>query len=113
MNIQDTDEIFWDRLHGMPDVEAVHELTLRRDSITLENAMLHTEREREHKVKQMQRLGVAIIANQSLLTKINTEIKVRNKRITCAGWQEAVRAIYGPEGYFKCREWMELEKLKS
>lgn len=95
------DEVFWLRLEEMPDVEAIQELRLRRDGV-LDRVRFMQNDDRGRFVPQH---GDEIYASQRLLTLLNDELRNRNIRLDSLSWKNAVTAIFGEEGYEKCRIW--------
>ena len=53
------ENIFWDRIADMPDVEAIQELNLRKDELGLENAMLLNEKIACKNVREAHRIASA------------------------------------------------------
>lgn len=100
------EEMFWDRLLEMPDLEAHQELLMRKDKITLENAMLQTEKNSAENLREEMDIGATMQMNNALLTKIGSHLKIINLRMNRLSWQNAIRAVYGDDGYIKCREWV-------
>lgn len=99
------DQIFWERLEDMPDIEALQELSQRRESmVARKTEIIDYWRGRFKKMSAEDTESFASI--DLALVKINDEIKTRNRRMDNASWRAAVRAIYGEEGYVRCREWM-------
>lgn len=105
-----SEQIFWDRLIDMPDIEAEQELLLRRDELVLQNAMLSQEKNSAKNRFIERDLGTAMAENNALLTKVNDEIKIIRQRMDRLNWRNAVKAVFGDDGYLKCRQWMEANR---
>lgn len=101
----DEDQIFWDRLEEMPDLEAEQELVLRRLIVIRENAELASQKSGDYSRRGVE-LGLLISANAAQLSLINERLKMIRKRMDRADWKNAVLALYGQEGYEKCRAWI-------
>lgn len=100
-----SDNVFWERLLGMPDIEALQELSQRREGMVIRKTeIVDYWRGRYRKMSLEDTESIASI--DLALVKINEEIKTRNRRMDNASLRAAVRAIFGEEGYAKCREWM-------
>lgn len=93
--------MFWDRLGGMPYVEAIEELNSRRMQLIEEKAEAETG-----KVL----LGVWDVPAEkdrtAQLTRVNTELKRLNGLFNRLQWKDAVIAIFGRDGYAQCAEWI-------
>lgn len=101
------DAIFWERLDGMPDVEADQELRLRRDQLVLENGMLKNEIDHGNlKQRERHRIGVVICENNMLINRINQELRDISNRNTKTTWRRAVVAVLGEEAAEACRIWI-------
>jgi len=104
--------VFLEAVRFMPDVEAIQELQLRRETGLEELAMLKTvlhDLELEGAQKSNPKVmaaGRAIEIVNTDLARLNMAIKECNKRIENWYWQKAVTAVYGAEGYQRCRIWM-------
>lgn len=104
------EQIFWDRLEEMPDIEAVQEINIRQENIGLENAMLVNAKAESRDRREIDRLGATIFENTALLTKLNAKRKFLNQRIDRLSWRNAVKANFGDEGYLKCAIWIEANR---
>jgi hypothetical protein len=109
MNAAQEDSIFWDRLQDMPDAEAVQELNLRRDDLVLQKAVLQKAKVAAN-LRDAAEITRAVMENDSLITKINSEAKQRNIRMDRRKWKDSVRAVFGDEGVEKCLIWMETQR---
>lgn len=103
--MNEDDAFFWERLQDMPDIEAVGELSLRRTRLV--------ERKREliaywdgRYAKKDHKDSAELAGIDLTLTKVNEEIKMRNRRMDNASWRNAVRAVLGDDAYNLCREWV-------
>jgi hypothetical protein len=112
MNSND-DAIFWERLAGMPALEAEHECVLRREANCLALAMLNTERTRikeegryKHQV-ELARIDADTRELQAQMTKLTGKLKELRKLQTRIAWRSAVQALYGEDGVAACLVWME------
>jgi hypothetical protein len=102
------DVVFWDRLFDMPDIEAIHELRIRKDDLVLQKAVLHGEKANAT-LRDANLITQSLIENDALITKINAETKMRNLRMDRTAWRNAVRAVYGDEGVEKCVVWIQTQ----
>lgn len=103
------DEIFWERLEEMPDLEAEQELVTRRLIIVRENAEL-VQKRAGNSSKFGQELGIRISQNSLQLTLLNDRLKEVRQRMDRASWRKAVIALYGQEGYEECVAWIMQEE---
>lgn len=101
------------RVAEMPDIEAEHELMLRKEGFALEMAMLQTELHKleghgtkNRKTAAQQEIGraLSVIGNDN--TRLNAVLKLTRQRIESKSWSNAVMAVCGSEAWAKCREWM-------
>lgn len=113
MNHQDLSiDEFLDRLTYMPDEEALLELKMRRERHAGEIAMLRTTQHdltlagKTKASPKVRAAGLAIAIVSADLTRINEAIRETNLRMERATWAKAVTAVYGQEGYERCRIWM-------
>ncbi len=89
------------RLEDMPDVEALEELRIRRAS-----ALVELERLRgEDSDKFVPSHGVRISQLCALISLIKDDMKKRNVRLDNSNWREAVKAVFGEEGFQQCLLW--------
>ncbi len=105
-------DIFLERVADMPDVEALEQIELRLDSHALELAVLQRAIPDE-KGKQRARISAEMAAmclDRSRLNAARREINVRRMRYW---YPMAIRAVFGDEGYARCREWMEAMQCRS
>lgn len=109
----DSEQVFWDRIVGMPALEAEQECLMRREKLVLENAMLQTERARidppigPRQVNEFKDLGVAIQQNSALLSRLNEHIKYLRKLQDRINWKHAVKDLFGEEAMTQCVVYME------
>ena len=107
------DEVFWDRLEQMPAWEAEQELVLRRERNQLELAVLTvarsevSERPGKQSKREAERIGVEIQSINRQMTRINERIKYLRRLMDRLQWKEAVKAVFGDEGYEQCVVWIE------
>ena len=98
-----------ERTTYMPASEAVDELIARRDKLTLELALLNTERQCFHGRKtspEFVRLGREIAVINCDMSRISSAVKERRMKSGEALWREAIIAVYGQEAYQACKIWM-------
>lgn len=113
MSTKEDDAMFWERLVGMPALEAEQECVLRRENCCLQVAMLTEEATRvraEHRggwQRELKQIGAGITATHAQLTKLNERIKELRKLLERIRWRQAVEALYGQEGVTACLVWME------
>lgn len=105
-------DLFMERVTAMPDAEAVLELELRREKNVGELAYLATclheldgDQTREGKRERAQ-IGQAIQVINADNARLRIAIKEANRRRDSATWAHAVTAVYGQEGYERCRIWI-------
>ena len=115
MKARNDDSMFWDRIHDMPAWEAEQECVMRRESLSLENAMLQSERAklsppigRSRKV-EFDAIGVAMAENNALLARLYERIKYLRKLQDKIHWKESVRVLFGDDAVSQCLEHMELQ----
>lgn len=89
----------------MPDIEAVAELSLRREELVARLAAL-VEYNRGRYIKTDEIDGQKKHTIDATLTKINEEMKFRNRRMDSVSWRNAVRAVLGEDAYNQCRDWI-------
>lgn len=106
----DSDDLFWERLREMPDVEAEMELVMRRHALTDENADLIVFRKGRFD-RAGDEAGVRIIQNQAQLTRLGDELKMVRNRMDRTSWRKAVKAVLGEEAYDQCALWIEQQRL--
>lgn len=99
------DEMFWDRLLDMPDVEAIQELHDRRAKLVERRIEINAYWAGRF-VKRTEEDVETTNMIDATITKINQEMKERNRRLNNATWRNAVRAVCGEDAYLKCREWI-------
>ncbi|MES2730001.1 MAG: hypothetical protein V4621_07925 [Pseudomonadota bacterium] len=108
-DISRNDEIFWERLEEMPDLEAEMELVARRLIVLRENAELIAQKTGRNSTHGDE-LGIHISQNGLQLSLLNERLTEIRRRMNRASWQNAIRAVYGAEGYEKCRAWVMMEE---
>lgn len=104
------ERIFWDRLAGMPPVEAEAELLLRKEDATQELVALQRLKATHDRLGQRteaQAAGVEMLALNKQLTVINVRVKQLRKLQDRTSWRRAVQALYGQEGVEACLVWIE------
>lgn len=94
------DQQFWDRLAEMPHAEALDELRARRVLVIQDRADAEASRGTRRWDAQ------AEFARAASLTRINTEMKRRHSMQSSTKLREAVIAVFGMEGYERCKVWM-------
>jgi hypothetical protein len=109
MTERESDAVFWDRLHGMPNWEAEQECVMRRERLALENAMLNVEKVKSRRPLERDQLGAAILENNSQLTTLNERIKYLRKLQDRIQWKETVRELFGDEAVTQCKVHMEMQ----
>ena len=103
---------FLERIQCMPDIEALQEIRMRRDDLSAHMAMLSTtlhDLKLEGRTKASPKVtaaGHAIAVVNADLTRIKEAIRECNVRLDRLTWAKAVTAVYGQEGYERCRLWM-------
>jgi len=106
-----------ERVAEMPDIEAEHELMLRKEGFALEMSMLQTELNRleghgtkNKKTAAQQEIGraLSVIGNDN--TRLNAALKLTRQRIETKSWSNAVMAVCGADAWAQCREWMAAQK---
>lgn len=55
---------------------------------------------------KLKALGVALSTINADLGVIGRQLKKVNEHLNTCRWQDAVVALYGPDGYAACREWV-------
>lgn len=102
-----------ERVAEMPDIEAEHELILRKEKSALEMEMLQGELQKisshgtkNKKTAAQQEIGRALQVMGQDNLRINAALKLIRQRIDARGWNKAVMAVCGPELFAQCREWM-------
>ena len=94
------DQQILDRLAEMPHVEALEELRARRVLIVQERADAEASRGARHWDVQ------AESAKAASLTSVNAEMKRRHGLQGNTKLREAVIAVFGMDGYERCKVWM-------
>lgn len=110
--MQPDDQIFWDRIHDMPAVEAEQECVLRRENNSLQIAMLQKEHaavmsRRGAKCQEARDIGVAIAEVGAQNTALNERIKYLRNLQTKIQWKEAVRTLFGDDACEQCVVWIQ------
>ena len=113
MSYQDlTVDVFLERVIYMPDAEAERELLLRKERGAAQLAMLQTEhhglRERgiAKKSARSLQIGTAIAIVNADNSRVNEALKALRRRMDETTWAKAVIAVFGQEGYERCKVWM-------
>ncbi len=112
-----TVDVFFERIVGMPDIEARHEIDLRLEHHALEyavlaNALSALVGKQGGKFKaERERIGLAMQAMGNDRSRLNKARQIINDRMDRCRWDRAVRAIYGVEGYEACRAWMAAQEV--
>ena len=105
---------FLERIAHMPLEEAEEELVLRKEQASLELGMLQTELHRlgergtgtKRKSAEGLQVGRAIAVVNTDMTRIGEALRAVRMKLDATSWRSAVKAVYGEEGYEKCRLWM-------
>lgn len=105
---------FLERVSHMPLEEAETELVLRKEQAALDLAMLHTELHRlgemgankKKKTLEGVQCGRAIQVVHQDMTLIGEALREVRSKLERVTWQRAVQAVFGSEGYDKCRLWI-------
>lgn len=93
----------------MPSIEAEQEIMLRKETACLELAFLNTELAKYNGDKKhpiVREIGLAIQVVAQDLSLLNAALKEVRARMERTKWSEAVRALFGEDGWAQCREWM-------
>lgn len=113
MSWQDlTVDAFLERVLHMPDTEAERELILRKERGAAEVAVLNTEIHQmleqglTKKTARVMEMGAALQVIGADNSRINEALKALRRRMDASTWAKAVTAIYGQEGYERCKVWM-------
>lgn len=106
-----TDQVFWDRLSGMPPTEAEEECVLRR--IELSERVGHLRRQVASAKARgddaaATKLGQEVRAVDATLTRVNERIKQIRKLLDRIQWRETVRELFGEEAVEACLIHMEI-----
>lgn len=107
-----TVDVFLDRVLHMPDAEAEQELLLRKERGAAELVMLQTEHHDmlesgvTKKSARVLQIGKAIAIVHADNGRVNEALKMVRRRMEGANWAKAVTAIYGQEGFERCKVWM-------
>ncbi len=98
-------DVLLERVAEMPDIEAEHDLVLRKEKSALEVAMLQGElRKANNKNKSDIGRALQVMGQDNL--RINAALKMTRQRMDAKSWSKAVMAVCGPELFARCREWM-------
>lgn len=103
---------FLERVLYMPDTEAEQELIFRKERGAAEVAMLSAEAHRlseqgyAKKTARANEIGKALQVVGADNQRINEALKALRRRMDAATWSKAVTAIFGQEGYERCKVWM-------
>jgi hypothetical protein len=107
-----TVDVFLERVEHMPDAEAEMELILRKERGAADVAMLQTEHHdligngHSKKSARVLQIGAAIATVCADNVRINEALKRIRRRMDAANWAKAVTAIFGQEGFERCKVWM-------
>ena len=107
--ISGEEAIFWDRLQGMPWIEAEQELVLRRERLAAGHVRMSEKKEKALRVGNLslaRHIGREMDAANKTMTVLTERIKFYRKRQESAKWANAVKAIFGQDGFEACRVWM-------
>jgi len=102
------DRVFWERLAGMPPLEAEQELVLRREELVLTTAMLRNqaaESKDKGRKREAMELGNGIRSVDSQLSLIGERIKYLRKVEDSVRWRETVLNVLGQEALEACLIW--------
>lgn len=102
---------FLERVLYLPDAEAEQELVLRKERGAAQVAKLQNEHQKllprsRKDPERIVQLGLAIAAINADSQRINEALKLVRRRMDRTTWAKAVTAIYGQEGYARCKLWM-------
>ncbi len=115
MKSDESDAIFWDRLQDMPAWEAEQECVMRREELSMQNAMLMTERTKmapaigRTQQAEYAALGLAIADNNAKLTKLAERIKYLRNLQNRICWKQTVLQLFGEEVVQQCLIHMEIQ----
>lgn len=105
-------DVFLDLMLDTPDIEAEQEIVARKDYISLQCSMLQKElsgmRKGSDQAAEIGRDLFILCADNSRMTARLKELRIRRERLS---WSNAVRAVFGEEGWARCREWMVMNEV--
>lgn len=107
--MSEEEQFFWDRIAGMPSLEAEQELVLRRERISSELSAMQLEladakRRRDYTAESA--LGRQLFRMAASLTLVNERIKYLRKVHDTIMWRRAVSAVLGADAYEQCAAWV-------
>jgi len=110
-----TIEDFLERVSQMPDIEAEHGLLARKGHQAAEVAQLqlrlrNLDNARGVKGREAREIGYRLQAITTENARLTVAIKQVRDRMERTRWANAVRAVFGDEGWALCREWMAAEQ---
>lgn len=101
-NYLEGDELFWERLEEMSEGEALDELQKCR-TLAVQRKVWLISTGNPHLMKELHGIDL-------LLIKLKEAIRIMNTRTEKIRWAQAVRTLYGDEGFTACLEWMRAEE---
>lgn len=104
-----SDDIFWERLLEMPDIEAEQELVARRAIVIRENAELSAWAAGRF---NKEGVGAQINQNNLQLTLLNDHLKMIRKRMDRCSWKNAVLECLGQDAFDICQHWIRQNELQ-
>jgi hypothetical protein len=107
---------FLEVVQEMPDIEAEQQIVLRKEQAAMELAMLNTELAKYGKDKKHPTVieighAIQVVCADNVL--LNARLKEVRERMSRLQWSEAVRAIFGVDGWAQCREWMAAQEVAA
>lgn len=105
----EAEQFFWERIVGMPSLEAEQELVLRREGVTAEMSALQSELEeakRRRNATAESAIGRQLFQLAASLTLVNERIKYLRQVADRIMWRKAVKEVLGQEAYEQCCEWI-------
>lgn len=106
--------IFWERLRGMPAVEAEQECVLRREYMLLQMNMLKNQKPEPGpgRIREQKRINEEIWLMQQTIGVINERMHFYRNVRNNASWSNAVKALFGQDGWNQCREWVVAQEVQ-
>lgn len=106
--------IFWERLRGMPAIEAEQECVLRREYMVLQINMLNQQKPEPGpgRIREERLIAQELVQLQTSISVINERIKYYRKVRNAANWSNAVKALFGQDGWNQCREWVVAQEVQ-